>query len=188
VSVITTFLDPLQPVGAAAVLAVRIVLALLFAVAGLGKVFRSASAARAAVQFRVMRKESTVFAVGLGAVEVLTAIALLAPPLTVAGCAMAGLLSLCFIAVSVPALVRGDRFACGCLFGQAHLSWVTPIRAAAMAAAALIALYAYLTGAPPVEARTVVDALGLTVLAIGVPTAIGTYLTVQTALRMRRRA
>jgi DoxX len=188
VSVLTTFLGPLEPLGAAAVLAVRIVLALLFAVAGLGKLHRPAPAARAAVRFRVMRKETALFAVGLGAVEVLTAVALLAPPLAVAGCAMAGLLSLSFIAVSVPALLRGDRFVCGCLFGQAHLSWVTPLRASAMAAGAVVALVVHLTGAPAVEAGTVVDALGLAVLAIGVPTALGTYLTVQTALRMRRRA
>ncbi|MFE0148541.1 MauE/DoxX family redox-associated membrane protein [Nonomuraea sp. NPDC059007] len=185
-SVITSSWESL---GAPAVLAVRIVLALLFGVAGAGKVIRPGSAARAAVQFRVMRKESTVFAVGLGAVEVLTAVALLGPPpLTVAGCAMAGALSLSFIAISVPALARGDRFACGCLFGQAHLSWVTPVRAAAMAAGALVALVVYLTGAPAVHAGAVADALGLTILVIGLPAAFGTYLTVQSAHRERRRA
>ncbi|MFI9557124.1 MauE/DoxX family redox-associated membrane protein [Nonomuraea endophytica] len=185
-SVITTSWESL---GAPAVLAVRIVLALLFGVAGVGKVIRPGSAARAAVQFRVMRRESAVFAVGLGVVEVLTAVALLGPPpLTTVGCAMAGVLSLCFIVISVPALARGDRFACGCLFGQAHLSWVTPVRAAAMAAGALAALVVYLTGAPAVHAGAVADALGLTVLVIGLPAAFGTYLTVQSAHRERRRA
>ncbi|MFI6290852.1 MauE/DoxX family redox-associated membrane protein [Nonomuraea sp. NPDC050790] len=185
-SVITTSWESLAP---PLVLAARLVLALLFGVAGVGKVVRPGSAARAAVQFRVMRKESAAFAVGLGAVELLTAAALLGPPpLATAGCAMAGLLSLSFIAISVPALARGDRFACGCLFGQAHLSWVTPVRAAAMAAGALAALVVYLTGAPAVNAGAVADAIGLTVLVIGLPAAFGTYLTVQAAHRERRRA
>ncbi|MGW7531262.1 MauE/DoxX family redox-associated membrane protein [Amycolatopsis sp. NPDC054798] len=166
-------MESLEPLPGVGVLAARIALAALFALGGLSKLSGPDAIATAMVRYRLFRKPNRTFAYFLGVAEAGTAVFLLSPPPFAAlGCIAAGLLSLGFVAISVPALLRGDRFACGCLFGQARLSWVVvPVRGAAMAVAAVIGGVGPLVVSVPVPAA-VPAAVGLAAIALGFPLAV----------------
>jgi DoxX len=165
-------MESLEPLPGVGVLAARIALAVLFALGGLSKLSGPDAIATAMVRYRLFRKPYRPVAYALGAAEAGTAVLLLSPPPFVAlGCVAAGLLSLGFVAISVPALLRGDRFACGCLFGQAQLSWAVPVRGAAMVAAAVIGGVGPLVVSAPVSAAAVPAAVGIAAIALGFPLA-----------------
>ncbi len=170
----------LEALGSTSVLAARIVLAALFTLGGLSKLNGPHGIAVAAVRYRVLRKPHAAFGIALGAVELGTAALLLMPvPFAVAGSVAAGLLSLGFVAISVPALRRGDRFACGCLFGQSQLSWATPIRAAGMVLAAVVGALGPWFAPPVADAEAVFGAVGLATIVIGLPFAAHLFLRLQ---------
>jgi hypothetical protein len=106
----------------------------------------------------------------LGVTEVAISVLLVSPtPIAVAGCSLAGLLSLGFAVVSVAALRRGERFTCACLYEREQLSWATALRALAMVLAAVIGGLGPMVYRPVTGTTAVMNALALTVIAIGVP-------------------
>ncbi|WP_158226841.1 MauE/DoxX family redox-associated membrane protein [Amycolatopsis vastitatis] len=179
-------MESLEPLPGVGVLAARIVLATLFALGGLSKLSGPHGIAVAAVRYRVLKKPHRAFGYALGVAELATTVLLLLPaPFATAGCVVAGLLSVSFVLVSVPALRRGDRFACGCLFGQSQLSWATPFRAVGMVTAATIGLLATPV-APGVE--PVMGAVGLATIVLGLPFATNIFQRMQAFSRKEGHA
>lgn len=101
------------------VLGAQVLLSVLFATAGVGKLADLPGSRRALADFGVPTRALPLAAFALPLVELATAIALLIPPATRAGAVAAMALLLAFIVGIARALARGETPDCHC-FGQIH--------------------------------------------------------------------
>ena len=106
-------------------LACRVVLAVVFVVAGIGKLADLPGSRRAVTEFGVPARLAHVLGVVLPVGELAVAVALLITPAARVGALGAGLLLLAFIAAIGTALAAGREPDCHC-FGQVHTAPVGP--------------------------------------------------------------
>jgi uncharacterized membrane protein YphA (DoxX/SURF4 family) len=125
------------------------VVALIFLIAGLGKLAAPSQFAQALVNFGVGKHPSTRLATSIALAEVAVAVALVlpatrAPAMAVAVCAFVG-----FLLLISRSVAHGERFACAC-FGtdRGELSFRTLARSIAFLALACLTAY-WLTQANP---------------------------------------
>jgi thiol-disulfide isomerase/thioredoxin/uncharacterized membrane protein YphA (DoxX/SURF4 family) len=137
---------------ATAVLGLRIVLAVVFTTAGVGKLLDLAGSRRAVLDFGVPERAARVAGTLLPTVELGTAVALLLRPSARWGALAALILLAAFIAGIARALARGEQPDCHC-FGQIHSAPAGPITLArnAVLAACAVVVVAYGSG-PAVDA------------------------------------
>lgn len=118
-------------------LACVLVLSTLFAWAGVAKVRHPYPTAVAAVNFGLARRPRKSIGVLLGAVELAIAAELLVSTNAIVVIA-AGMLSVAFFALVARALIRGERFACGCFgYDAEEIGVLTLWRSGLMTVAAL---------------------------------------------------
>ncbi len=91
-----------------------LLLAAVFGWAGLTKLRHPFPAAVAAVHFKLARRPKKILGQLIGSVEILTAVGLIVYPARLTG-ALAAVISLAFFGLIAAALMRGERFPCGCL-------------------------------------------------------------------------
>lgn len=128
----------------AVLLSIRCLLAVVFAVAAIGKLMDLDGSRRALQEFGVPARPARLGAVGLPVAELLVAIALLLRPSARWGAACALLLLVAFAAGVARAMSRGEAPDCHC-FGQLHSEPAgvsTLVRNAILAAAAALILAA----------------------------------------------
>lgn len=161
-----------EPVAFAA----RVALVALLGASSLYKARHPLIAAAAAVNFRVVRRPWKRVGYALAAVEMVTAGLLAAPWPTaaLAGCGLAGCLSIGFAFVIGRALRAHDHFPCHCLSGaDDDVSGVTLARAVAMVAAAVIGAVGLVGRGLAIPAMTIaVPGIGLAAAMLGIPLAV----------------
>jgi hypothetical protein len=156
--------------------AARVALAALLLTAGVYKLRHPWSAALSAVNFRVVSTPSRIVGYAIGTAETLAAVTLLAPwpAVALAGCVLAGCLSVSFAVLSAAALRRNDRFACHCLSGaDDNVSWATVTRAVAMVATAAVGVVGPVARSVALPGGTdAVLAIGLAAVMLGLPATV----------------
>lgn len=148
------------------VLAVQVLLAAVFATAGVGKLLDRSGSREALTEFGVPAGLAAFGAVALPVIELATAVALLIPDLARWGAVAACVLLLAFIGGIANALAAGRTPDCHC-FGQIQSSpagWSTLVRNGVLAAlAAIVAVY----GAGPSYSEWTSDRSNLELVAAG---------------------
>jgi hypothetical protein len=143
-------------------------LAAVFATSGALKVRHPFPSALALRRFGLVRRLRPRLGRALGAAELALAAALIFSPRPQVPLLLAAILLLAFVVLIGRALLRGERFACGC-FGEGAetISWTTAGRTASLLGAAALALGAALTTGVEIPLEIRVQGASLGVLALG---------------------
>jgi thiol-disulfide isomerase/thioredoxin len=160
--------------------AARLLLGLVFALAGLAKLADRNGTREAVLAFGSPARIAGVLAIALPAAELAVAILLLPARTAVYGAIGAVALLVLFTAALANALARGRSPDCHC-FGQLHstpTSWRTLARSGALLAAALVVLVAGIVEPPPSAIAWIGDLEGAELLALVVALACSIVLAV----------
>jgi uncharacterized membrane protein YphA (DoxX/SURF4 family) len=154
---------------------IQLAVGAVFLTAGVHKLQRPDHAAEAIHRFGLRRLAGGRAARALGGVEIVVAVAVVAPPVARAGAAAGALLAAAFTALTWRAYRRGDRFACSCLSASSEpLSKLTVARAAVLlGGSAVVAALPGTTTWPAWPAGFGAAALATALL--GVPLAVVTW-------------
>lgn len=157
-------------------LSVRLALGIVLVWAGIFKLSHPAVAARAIVDFGVLRLPRPAVAIALGLSEIIIAVLVVFPAavVVIVGCVAAVLLSLAFTVVIGRSLRRGESFPCACFSaGNSQISIVTLLRSVAMIFAGVVGgVGPSVTGTAAVHIESLVPATAIGLSLIGLPTAI----------------
>jgi uncharacterized membrane protein YphA (DoxX/SURF4 family)/thiol-disulfide isomerase/thioredoxin len=148
-------------------LVLRVVLALVFATAGVGKLLDREGSARALRDFGVSRPLATIGGTVLPVAELLVALALLFPPTATAGAIGALLLLVAFIVGISRAIIQGTEPDCHC-FGSIHSETAGPRTLVRNGVLAVLALIVAVAGPGPAFDTWVRDRTGAELAAVAI--------------------
>jgi hypothetical protein len=162
-------------------LAARLSVAGLLLAAAVYKLRHPLIAAAAASNFGIVVHATARVGRAIGIVELVTGVLLVTwwSPATLAGCALAAVLSVGYCAVLVRALVRGQAFACHCMSSSEEaISAASVLRAAAMVVGAVAGAAGVLRGTVAAPGTEFLQACGLAAAMVGLPMAASLCRTV----------